>query len=222
MKKISKIIIIIFMLLITACKTNDKHVNLINTKAVKVNESGVVVESGNIVRSNENTSDSVVAANNKNRSSINDTNNNQSNNIKSNDSNKVSKPDEQMINVSITIDCKTILDNMDDLKAGYLDFIPKDGIVLESVVIRVKKDSTVLNVLEAVNEKYNLNLKIRKSPFGAYITGIKYIEEKICGNSSGWMYSVNNDFPGQNAGSYRLKDGDNIKWRFTCKPGDLK
>ena len=147
------------MLLITACKTNDKHVNLINTKAVKVNESGVVVESGNIVRSNENTSDSVVAANNKNRSSINDTNNNQSNNIKSNDSNKVSKPDEQMINVSITIDCKTILDNMDDLKAGYLDFIPKDGIVLESVVIRVKKDSTVLNVLEAVNEKYNLNLK---------------------------------------------------------------
>ena len=51
---------------------------------------------------------------------------------------------------------------------------------------------------------------------------IKRIEEKICGNSSGWMYSVNNDFPGQNAGSYRLKDGDNIKWRFTCKPGDLK
>ncbi len=36
------------------------------------------------------------------------------------------------------------------------------------------------------------------------------------------MYSVNDNFPGQNAGSYRLKDGDNIKWRFTCKPNDLK
>lgn len=121
MKKISKVIIIIFVLLITACKADDKHARLISTNALKV-----------------------------------------------------------------------------------------------------KKNSTVLNVLETVNEKYDLNLKIRKSSFGVYIIGIKYIEEKICGNSSGWMYSVNDNFPGQNAGSYRLKDGDNIKWRFTCKPNDLK
>ena len=127
-----------------------------------------------------------------------------------------------MIDISITIDCKTILDNMSDLKNGYVDFIPKDGVILDSVIIKVKKNSTVLNVLETVNEKYDLNLKIRKSSFGVYIIGIKYIEEKICGNSSGWMYSVNDNFPGQNAGSYRLKDGDNIKWRFTCKPNDLK
>ena len=92
-----------------------------------------------------------------------------------------------------------------------------------SVYRQFKDINTFREALEKiVNEKYDLNLKIRKSSFGVYIIGIKYIEEKICGNSSGWMYSVNDNFPGQNAGSYRLKDGDNIKWRFTCKPNDLK
>ena len=207
MKKISKVIIIIFVLLITACKADDKHARLISTNALKVNGNGLIVENGNIVvRDDETVSNTI----NDNKS------------IKNNDSNEVSKPDEQMIDISITIDCKTILDNMSDLKNGYVDFIPKDGVILDSVIIKVKKNSTVLNVLETVNEKYDLNLKIRKSSFGVYIIGIKYIEEKICGNSSGWMYSVNDNFPGQNAGSYRLKDGDNIKWRFTCKPNDLK
>ncbi|WP_281518217.1 DUF4430 domain-containing protein [Thomasclavelia cocleata] len=221
MKKISKVIIIIFVLLITACKADDKHARLISTNALKVNGNGLIVENGNIVVRDDETASNTIN-DNKSSNLTNDTNNNQSNNIKNNDSNEVSKPDEQMIDISITIDCKTILDNMSDLKNGYVDFIPKDGVILDSVIIKVKKNSTVLNVLETVNEKYDLNLKIRKSSFGVYIIGIKYIEEKICGNSSGWMYSVNDNFPGQNAGSYRLKDGDNIKWRFTCKPNDLK
>lgn len=222
MKKISKIIIIIFMLLITACKTNDKQTNLINTNVVKVNESGVNVESGNIVRSTDTTSNPIDAVNNKNRGSANDTNNNQSSNVKSSDSNEVSKSEEQMINIRITIDCKTILDNMNDLDGGYKSFVPDDGIILDTAILKVKKNSTVLNILEQVNEKYDLNLITRSSVFGKYVYGIGNIVEKTCGSSSGWMYSVNDSFPGQNAGSYRLKDGDDIKWRFTCKPGDLK
>lgn len=32
---------------------------------------------------------------------------------------------------------------------------------------------------------------------------------------SGWMYSVNNDFPNVGASSYTLKDGDVMRWQFT-------
>lgn len=49
MKKISKVIIIIFVLLITACKADDKHARLISTNALKVNGNGLIVENGNIV-----------------------------------------------------------------------------------------------------------------------------------------------------------------------------
>ena len=93
--------------------------------------------------------------------------------------------------------------------------------VLNNVFLKIKKDSTVLDVLKTVNQKYDLNLKTRKSSFGTYIFGIGNIEEKICGSTSGWMYSVNDIFPGQSASSYRLNDNDKIKWCFTCKPGDL-
>ena len=40
--------------------------------------------------------------------------------------NKPADNDNQMINVSISIDCKTILNNMNDLKDGYEQFIPKN------------------------------------------------------------------------------------------------
>lgn len=242
MKKISKLMITIFILLNTACGINKVNNKMIDTNAIKAEGSGVceqtasLDENGNVTKDIENTSDSTVVTNNNNNKSTNYSNdqsnnkdkkstnysNEQSNNeAKNNDKSQTVEPDEQMINVNITIDCKTILDNLDDLKSGYKDYVPKNGIILNNVSLKIKKDSTVLDVLKTVNQKYDLNLKTRKSSYGTYIYGIGNIEEKICGSTSGWMYSVNGIFPGQSASSYRLNDNDKIKWCFTCKPGDL-
>mgnify|MGYP000444191453 FL=1 len=46
--------------------------------------------------------------------------------------NKPADNDNQMINVSISIDCKTILNNMNDLKDGYEQFIPTNGMILST------------------------------------------------------------------------------------------
>ena len=35
------------------------------------------------------------------------------------------------------------------------------------------------------------------------------------------MYKFNGNFTEYGASSYRLKDGDKIEWRFTCKQGDV-
>lgn len=226
MKKISKLMITIFILLNTACGTNKVSDKLINTNAIKAEGNGVceqtasLNEDGNVTKDIENTSDSkVVTNNNKKDKNLTNYSNDQSNNEAKN--NDKGQADEQIINVSIAIDCKTILDNLDDLENGYKNYVPKNGIILNNVFLKIKKDSTVLDVLKTVNQKYDLNLKTRKSSFGTYIFGIGNIEEKICGSTSGWMYSVNDIFPGQSASSYRLNDNDKIKWCFTCKPGDL-
>ncbi|MEI3328056.1 MAG: DUF4430 domain-containing protein [Thomasclavelia sp.] len=229
MKKISKLMITIFILLNTACGTNKVSDKLINTNAIKTEDNGIceqtgsLNENGNVTKDIKNTSDStVVTNNNKKDKNLNNHNDNQLKNETKNSNNiEDIKPEEQMINITIAIDCKTILDNLEDLKSGYRDYLPKNGIILDSAVLKIKKNSSVLDVLETVNQKYNLSLKDRKSPYGTYVCGIANIEEKICGQTSGWMYSVNGVFPGQSASSYRLKDGDKIKWRFTCKPGDL-
>lgn len=226
MKKLTKIIVIIFILLTTACGTEQTNNKVIKTDVVKNEGSGVIEqvvevdEKGQIIdhtddisRTSGETNKSVTSNNSTVESTDKGSNNNSS---------SPSKPEAQMIRVNLEIDCKTILNNMDDLDKGYQDFVPNGGIILDNVSLEVKKNSTVLDVLKSVNEKYGLNLKTRGSAFGTYVYGIGNIEEKICGNSSGWMYSVNNVFSGQSASSYRLKDGDKIKWRFTCKPGDLK
>ena len=229
MKKILKIAVTILVLFNTACKAGIDN-NVINTDIVKVKHNGVssqiveVDESGEVI---ENGSDDTTTINSQDTNSG-KTNNKSKNSIdrdKSNSStdrgNQSSSENEQTINVTIAIDCKTILDNLDDLNPGYREYLPKNGIILDTISLKIKKDSTVLDVLKTVDQNYKLNLKTRKSPYGTYIYGIGNIEEKICGDTSGWMYSVNGSFPGKSASSYRLKEGDKIKWRFTCKPRDL-
>lgn len=129
--------------------------------------------------------------------------------------------DNQMINVSISIDCKTILNNMNDLKDGYEQFIPTNGMILSTEQFKVKKNTTVIDVLKKATSENEIKLVTVSSGFGLYVKGIGQIEEKICGSSSGWMYKVNGNFPEYGASSYRLKDGDKIEWRFTCKQGDV-
>lgn len=220
MKKISKLMIIIFILLNAAGCTNKASDKLINTNAIKVEGDGICEQTASL-NENVNITKDIKNASVADNNDLTNYNNNQFNNeSKTNDVQDI-KPDEQMISVSIMIDCKTIFDNLDDLESGYKDYVPKDGIILDAISLKVKKGSTVLDVIENVNQKYGLNLKTRKSSFGTYIYGIGNIEEKICGSSSGWMYCVNGAFLGQSASSYRLKDGDKIKWCFTCKPGDL-
>ena len=52
-----------------------------------------------------------------------------------------------------------------------------------------------------------------------YIEGINNLYEFDCGQNSGWMYSVNGEYPNYGASSYNLKDGDKVEWRYTCNLG---
>ena len=53
----------------------------------------------------------------------------------------------------------------------------------------------------------------------SYISSINSISEGDCGPQSGWMYSVNGDYPGVGCTKYTLSDGDSIRWRYTCNMG---
>ena len=52
-----------------------------------------------------------------------------------------------------------------------------------------------------------------------YVEGINQLYEFDCGKNSGWMYSVNGEFPNYGASSYKPKDGDKIEWKYTCNLG---
>jgi hypothetical protein len=39
------------------------------------------------------------------------------------------------------------------------------------------------------------------------------------GSQSGWLYSVNGDYPGVSCGDYLVKAEDVIEWVYTCDLG---
>lgn len=117
--------------------------------------------------------------------------------------------------VKVLIECKTILNNMERLQNGYQSFIPQNGIILNTTSVEIKEGDTVLNVLKRVSNQNKIKLSIRSG----YVEGIANIDESICGDESGWIYSVNGKFINTGASNCKVNQGDEIKWQYTCQNG---
>ena len=121
--------------------------------------------------------------------------------------------------VYITIRCDTILDNMEDLNPGKVEFVPDDGEILPMVSVGFYQGETVFEVLERVCQIAQIQLEYSWTPLYSsyYIEGIHHLYEFDCGEQSGWMYKVNEWFPNYGCSSYAVSDGDVIVWCYTCK-----
>lgn len=129
---------------------------------------------------------------------------------------KVTQTTSSEINCSITIECKSILNNMDDLKPEHEKYVPKNGIMLDSYKTTLKSKSTVYDLLKKACKDNKITYTARDTMYSVYIAGINNIDEFDCGKDSGWMYSVNGSFPNVSADSKKLKDGDKVVFTYTC------
>lgn len=122
---------------------------------------------------------------------------------------------------TISIGCSTIFDNLELLRPEKKDYVPDDGVILGTVTATFEEGDTVFEVLKSVCRDYGIQLEYSwTSMYGSYyIEGIHNLYEFDCGDGSGWMYSVNGWFPNYGCSSYELKQGDVIKWLYTCDLG---
>lgn len=132
---------------------------------------------------------------------------------------------EKIGEVTITIECKTILNNMDKVEQGLLDnnLIPKDGIILKDTITDIYNGDTVYDVLKRVCRTNKIHLDSEADPIMKtyYIKGINHIYELSVGESSGWLYSVNGDMPNIASSLYKLTGSEKIIFAYTCEVGDL-
>ncbi|MCL2437873.1 MAG: DUF4430 domain-containing protein [Coriobacteriia bacterium] len=92
-----------------------------------------------------------------------------------------------------------------------LSGIANNGIILARRNVTLQEGATVRQALDATG--------IRVNARGAYIAGIGGLSEGDIGPRSGWMFSVNGQFPGSSASAQRLNAGDVIAWRYTLNGG---
>ena len=137
---------------------------------------------------------------------------------------KIKKPEtttKKQNTCTFVIECKTILNNMGNLKESKKEFLPADGVILKKTTVTFKDGETVFDVLTRVCKENNIQTESSYTPGydNYYIEGINQIYEKDCGTKSGWMYCVNGTFPNYGCSDYKLKNGDEVEWRYTCDLG---
>lgn len=119
---------------------------------------------------------------------------------------------------TITIDCSIVLSNMDNLKDGKELYVPSDGYILKDYSIRATEEDSVYSLLKRACSENGIPLNTGNSGFGIYVSGINNIEQKDCGNGSGWIYKINGKTPGHSAEKEKITHNSSIVWEYVTHP----
>ena len=134
------------------------------------------------------------------------------------------EPENQEINkgkaytCTFSIECSTILNNLENLDPDKLELVPSDGVILPPTTVTFYEGESVFDMIQRVCKEYNIHLEFSWTPIynSAYIEGIHNLYEFDCGALSGWMYRVNGWYPNYGCSRYQLADGEVVEWRYTC------
>ena len=120
------------------------------------------------------------------------------------------------VTCTVTVECKSILDHMDELKEGHEEFVPSDGYIIKNYTYKAKAGYTAYDALKSACNNNDIKLTAQKTSYGVYISGINSLDEFDCGKQSGWMYSVNGIMPNTTCGNVTVDDGDSIVFTYVC------
>lgn len=138
------------------------------------------------------------------------------------------EPENQEINkgktytCTFSIECSTILNNLDMLDPDKLEMVPSNGVILAKTTVTFYEGESVFDVLQRVCKNNGIHMEASWTPIynSAYVEGIHNLYEFDCGALSGWMYKVDGWYPNYGCSRYQLKDGETVEWRYTCDLGN--
>ena len=114
----------------------------------------------------------------------------------------------------LSVECKAVLNHMDDLADGHAEFVPKSGYILGSTPIKYEDGDTVYSVLKRACRENGIKLTAKMTGYGMYVVGLNNIDEKDCGGTSGWTYYVDGEFPMVACDKYELHGGEKIEFIY--------
>ena len=116
------------------------------------------------------------------------------------------EPAKKNITVTIGIDCKTYYAKEPEIASR----IGPEGIILDKKTVEVPEGSNVYDVIKASGINFVGT---------SYLNSVAGLSEGDGGPKAGWLYNVNNIYPGIGIKKYIIKDGDHVQVRYTCDGG---
>ncbi|MBQ7668095.1 MAG: DUF4430 domain-containing protein [Clostridia bacterium] len=128
---------------------------------------------------------------------------------------------EPTLTCTISINCSTILENIDNFNKDKLEVLPSDGVIYEEQEVKFYEGESVFDVLKRETKNNQIHFEFSVTPIynSVYIEGINNIYEFDCGDLSGWMYKVNGVAPNVSCSEYKLNDNDTVEVLYTCNLG---
>ena len=125
------------------------------------------------------------------------------------------------LSCTLEVRCDTLLNQLDKVPAEKVTLVPEDGILLAATEVEFTGGESVFDVFRKTLREAKIHFEyVDASAYDSvYIEGIGNIYEFDCGPQSGWMFSVNEVYPGLGCSAYTLADGDVIVFSYTCDLG---
>lgn len=125
------------------------------------------------------------------------------------------------VRVTVLAECSTVLSHMDiiDPAANPPEVVPEDGVIIARCEVSLPEGATAFDALAAAARKQRVRVDYTGSAYGTYVRGIGYVSEFGFGELSGWMYTVNGEFPDVSVSDRVLESGDVVEFRYTCDLG---
>ena len=123
--------------------------------------------------------------------------------------------------VSLLISCENAVKPDSGLVDSIRAELPSDGLVFYSQEFEIESGDTVYDVISRACRENGIPMESSRIAMSSdmYIEGIANLYEFDCGQLSGWMYSVNGDFPQLSTSQVEVKDGDEIRPLYSCNIG---
>lgn len=121
---------------------------------------------------------------------------------------------------TLEVRCDTILAHLDGFEKASL--VPADGVLLSEREVEFSAGDSVFDVFRKTLRAEKLHFEYTDTQIydTVYIEGIGNLYETDLGAGSGWMFSVNGEYPSLGCSAYTLSDGDAIVFRYTCDFGN--
>ncbi len=125
------------------------------------------------------------------------------------------------VRVTVLAECSTVLSHMDiiDPAVNSPEVVPEDGVIIARCEVSLPEGATAFDALAAAARKQRVRVDYTGSAYGTYVRGIGYVTEFGFGELSGWMYTVNGEFPDVSVSDRVLGSGDVVEFRYTCDLG---
>lgn len=130
-------------------------------------------------------------------------------------------PPEVSDSVTLFISCENAVKPGSGLDDGIRDELPSDGVLFYSDSFEINEGEAVFDVLSRACRENDIPLEAARIAMSSdmYVEGIANLYEFDCGSLSGWMYSVNDDFPQLSISQVTVRSGDVIRILYSCDLG---